>query len=211
MNKHFDLSLYLVTDSAMCAEQGVETVVAEAVAGGVTLVQLREKRAGTRDFVQLAGRLKTLLAEQNVPLLINDRVDIALAVGAAGVHVGQTDMPVPDARRLLGPDAIIGLSMDLDEQVVEAEALDVDYLGLGPVFPTMTKADHSEVLGVEGFLRRRSMSGHPCVAIGSVTAASVPELMRAGADGVAVVSAICKAENPRRAAHELRQAVEASR
>ncbi len=209
--KQFDLSLYLVTDSAMCAEKGLEYVVSEAVEGGVTLVQLREKYASTREFVALASRLKGILDDKGVPLLINDRVDVALAVGAAGVHVGQSDMTVGDVRRLMGPEAIVGLSMDTDKQVAEAESLEVDYLGLGPIFATKTKKDHSEILGYEGFVRRRTMSSHPCVAIGSVTVSSAGELMRAGADGVAVVSAICKAEDPREAARMLRATVDKSR
>lgn len=208
---NFDLSLYLVTDSAMCAERGLETVVAEAVDGGATLVQLREKHAATRDFIDLAARLKTILDGRGVPLLINDRVDVALAVDAAGVHVGQSDMRVEDVRRLLGREALVGLTMDTDEQVREAEALDVDYLGLGPIFPTATKEDHSEVLGFEGFSRRRNMTRHPCVAIGSVTEACAADLVRSGADGVAVVSAICRAEDPREAARRLRRAVEEAR
>ncbi|WP_147819655.1 thiamine phosphate synthase [Salidesulfovibrio onnuriiensis] len=206
-----DLSLYLVTDSAMCVQRGLEAVVAEAVEGGVTLVQLREKHAATREFIDLAARLKAVLDGKGVPLLINDRVDVALAVGAAGVHVGQSDMRVRDVRRLLGRDAIVGLTMDTDEQVREAETLDVDYLGLGPIFPTATKEDHSEVLGYDGFIRRRNLSRHPCVAIGSVTEACAADLMRAGADGVAVVSAICRAEDPREAARRLRRAVEEAR
>jgi thiamine-phosphate pyrophosphorylase len=208
---NFDCSLYLVTDSGMCSAMGLERMVAEAVAGGVTMVQLREKHASTREFLDKARALQAILQPQGVPLLINDRVDIALAVNAAGVHLGQSDMPCHVARQLLGPEAIIGLTVDTDEQAVATESMDADYLGVGPVFETSTKPDHSPVLGVDGFTRRRALSSRPCVAIGSVRAEHAHTLLDAGADGLAVVSALCAAGDPRQAARELREAVESFR
>jgi len=205
MKRGFDLTCYLIAGRSSCGERPLEEVVRLAVEGGVTMVQLREKGVSTREYLETAGSLKRILAPAGVPLVINDRIDVALAVGAEGVHVGQSDMPVDIARRLMGPDAIIGLSMDTDAQVLEAETLDVDYLGLGPVFPTSTKADHSEPLGFEGFARRRGMTRHPSVAIGSVTARCAGQLRSLGADGLAVVSAICRAEDPAEAARELRR------
>ncbi|GAB7021725.1 thiamine phosphate synthase [Salidesulfovibrio brasiliensis] len=210
MKPRFNLSCYLVTDRSLCRGRSLTDVVAEAVAGGVTMVQLREKNTPTRDFLAQARKLKQILAPQGIPLIINDRIDIALSISADGVHIGQSDMPYNEARRLLGPEAIIGLSIDTDEQVIEAQSLDVDYLGLGPVFPTKTKKDHSPALGLEGFTRRRSMTRHPSVAIGSVTAKSAPTLRSLGADGIAVVSAICAADDPQKAAAELRDAFDAS-
>jgi thiamine-phosphate pyrophosphorylase len=208
---NFDCSLYLVTDSGMCSAMGLERMVTEAVAGGVTMVQLREKHASTREFLDKARALQAILQPQGVPLLINDRVDIALAVNAAGVHLGQSDMPCHVARQLLGPEAIIGLTVDTDEQAVATESMDADYLGVGPVFETSTKPDHSPVLGVDGFTRRRALSSRPCVAIGSVRAEHAHTLLDAGADGLAVVSALCAAGDPRQAARELREAVESFR
>ncbi|KAB1441622.1 thiamine phosphate synthase [Pseudodesulfovibrio senegalensis] len=208
---NFDCSLYLVTDSGMCSAMGLERLVTEAVAGGVTMVQLREKHASTREFLDKARALQAILQPQGVPLLINDRVDIALAVNAAGVHLGQSDMPCHVARQLLGPGAIIGLTVDTDEQAVATESMDADYLGVGPVFETSTKPDHSPVLGVDGFTRRRALSSRPCVAIGSVRAEHAHTLLDAGADGLAVVSALCAAGDPRQAARELREAVESFR
>lgn len=206
-----DLSLYLVTDRPLCQGRDLEEVVAAAVRGGATMVQLREKTAGTRDFVALARQLHKLLNPLGVPLLINDRLDVALAAEVDGVHIGQNDMDYADARRILGHNAIIGLTIDSDEQLVDANALDVDYLGVGPVFPTTTKADHAPVWGVEGIARARELSRHKFVAIGAVTAASAAAITAAGADGVAVVSALCSAPDPEQAARELRQAVELGR
>lgn len=208
---NFDCSLYLVTDSGMCSAMGLERLVTEAVAGGVTMVQLREKHASTREFLDKARALQAILQPQGVPLLINDRVDIAMAVNAAGVHLGQSDMPCHVARQLLGPEAIIGLTVDTDEQAVATESMDADYLGVGPVFETNTKPDHSPVLGVDGFTRRRALSSRPCVAIGSVRAEHAHTLLDAGADGLAVVSALCAAGDPRQVARELREAVESFR
>lgn len=206
-----DLSVYLVTDRPLCLGRDLEKVVAAAVEGGATMVQLREKTTETRDFVIQAQRLKVLLTPLGVPLLINDRVDVALAAGADGVHVGQSDMLCEDVRRLMGPKAIIGLSIENEEQLVAAERLDVDYLGIGPVLPTSTKKDHSPPWGVEGIARARKLTRHPFVAIGSVSAANAAEVVAAGADGVAVVSALCSAQDPAASARELREAVDKGR
>jgi thiamine-phosphate pyrophosphorylase len=189
----------------------VEWVVAEAVAGGATLVQLRDKEATTADLVITAGRLLEVLEKPGVPLLINDRLDVAQAVRAAGVHIGQSDMPPLLARSLLGEGAVIGLSADTLDQALEAQELDVDYLGVGPVFATATKSDTEAPWGIEGLRSLRPRSRLPLVAIGGIDARSVGEIMAVGADGVAVVSAICSADDPRRAAAELREAVERGR
>lgn len=204
----FDPRLYLVTDRPLCAGRDLLDVVAQAVAGGVTMVQLREKHATTREFLELARRLKTLLDPMDVPLLINDRLDIALAVDAAGLHVGQNDMPSAEARRLLGPDKIIGLTIDSEDDLRAAEDLDVDYLGVGPVFPTTTKENPSPVIGLEGLARARRFSRHRIVGIGAVNADNAAQVMVTGVDGVAVVSALCSAQNPKAMAKALRREVE---
>lgn len=204
------LKLYLVTDRELSRGRTLEEVVSEAVAGGITIVQLREKDASTGEFVELAMRLKEILKPYNIPLIINDRVDVALAVDADGVHIGQSDMAYKDSRRLLGPDKIIGLSVESFSDIEAANALDVDYIGISPVYGTPTKTDTAEPFGLEGLRKAVEMSVHPAVAIGGMNAATIAEVMAAGADGVAVVSAICSAENIRKATSELRSIVYAN-
>lgn len=202
------LKLYLVTDSGICGAANLENVVAEAVAGGVTMVQLREKTMCTRDFVKTACRLSALLRPRHIPLIINDRVDVALACNADGVHLGQSDMPYETARLLLGPHRIIGLSVECPDDVVKANSMDVDYIGASPVFATPTKSDTAEPLGLDGLKRVVELSVHPVVAIGGMNAATVPGVMECGADGVAVVSAIMGASSPRESAAAISKLVE---
>lgn len=198
-----DRSIYrlcLVTDRELARGRPLVDVVAAAVQGGATMVQLREKTATTRAFLEEARALQALLAPLGVPLVINDRVDIALAVGAAGVHVGQTDMPIEAVRVLVGPQCILGLSITNRTQIERADAKSADYLGIGPIFAQPTKADASTPLGFEGFAALRRLSDKPVVAIGGVKAEHVAPLREAGADGVAVVSAIVSADDPAKAA-----------
>lgn len=199
------LSLYLVTDRGLDLGRPLEWVVREAVLGGVTMVQLREKDADTRDFVELAVRVKEVLSGcgRFVPLIINDRLDVAMAADADGVHIGQSDMPYSIARRLLGPGKIIGLSVENMEQVMEAQKMDVDYIAASPVYSTGTKTDTAEPFGLEGVRRVAALTRHPLVGIGRMNALTAGDVIRAGADGVAVVSAIVGAESPRDAAAEL--------
>ena len=202
MNRE-SLRLYLVTDRGLSLGRSLEEVVIEAVAGGATMVQLREKEAPTGEFVALAKRLRALLAPLGVPLVINDRVDVALAADADGVHIGQSDMAYEDARRLLGPDKIIGLSVENFEDLERANSLDVDYVGISPVYGTPTKTDTAQPFGLEGLRKAVELSAHPTVAIGGMNQQTVAEVMATGCDGVAVVSAICSAPSPRQAAQEL--------
>ena len=197
------LKLYLVTDRDLSLGRSLEEIVREAVAGGVTIVQLREKDAATGEFVELGRRLMSLLKPLGVPLIINDRVDVALAIDADGVHIGQSDMSYADARRLLGPDKIIGLSVENFEDLEAANKLDVDYIGISPVYGTPTKTDTAEPFGLEGLKEAVRLSLHPTVAIGGMNVATAGEVIAAGADGVAVVSAICSAASARDAAAEL--------
>lgn len=203
MIERSNLLLYLVTDRPLSLGRPIEEIVIEAVAGGVTMVQLREKEAPTGEFVALAKSLKALLAPLGVPLIINDRVDVALAADADGVHIGQSDMSYEDARRLLGGDKIIGLSVENFDDLAVANTLDVDYVGISPVYGTPTKSDTAEPFGLEGLRKAVAMSVHPTVAIGGMNASTIGEVMAAGTDGVAVVSAICSAPSPRKAAQEL--------
>jgi thiamine-phosphate pyrophosphorylase len=195
--------LYLVTDRDLCGGRPLEEVVAAAVAGGAACVQLREKHLSTRAFVAEARAIKKLLADQGVPLIINDRLDVALAAEADGVHIGQDDMPYPLARRILGKGKIIGLSVETWEDVEEAEGWDVDYLGVSPIFATPTKTDTRGDWGLDGLTRIRARSRHPLVAIGGLNAGNAGAVMSAGADGIAVVSAICAAADPLQAARDL--------
>jgi thiamine-phosphate pyrophosphorylase len=200
MPKEKYYQLCLVTDRSLANGRSLAGIVAAAVKGGVTMVQLRDKTASTRAFIEDARALKALLAPPRVPLLVNDRIDVALAAGANGAHVGQGDMPVALARKLLGPKAIVGLSIT---QSAEARAEDVefaDYLGVGPIFPQLTKPDAAPTLGLEGLAEIRRITSKPIVAIGGVTAANVRAVRSAGADGVAVVSAIMGAQDPMAAA-----------
>lgn len=202
-----DLSLYLVTDRSLCLGRDLKGIVMEAVEGGATVVQLREKECSTRDFVELALELKAALEPYNVPLIINDRIDVALASDADGVHIGQSDMPYSTARKLLGEGKIIGLSVENMEQLIEANSLDVDYIGISPVFSTPTKTDTSAPFGLEGLRMGVELSRHKSVAIGGMNRGTIAEVMACGVDGVAVVSAIVSAPEPTEAAKELKEIV----
>jgi thiamine-phosphate pyrophosphorylase len=195
--------LYFVTDRALCKGRALEDVVKQAVQGGVAWVQLREKDLSTRAFVEESARIKAVLAAAKVPLIINDRLDVALAVGAEGVHLGQDDMPCEIARRLLGPTAIIGLSVETWADVEAAEHQPVDYLGVSPIFATPTKTDTKGAWGLDGLARIKAFSRHPLVAIGGLNRSNIAEVVRSGAEGIAVVSAICSAEDPMQAAADL--------
>jgi len=203
----FDLSLYLVTDRQLSRGRDLEWIVEEAVKGGVTMVQLREKDCSTRTFIGLAVRLKSKLVSLHIPLIINDRLDVALASDADGVHIGQSDMPGALARKILGENKIIGLSVENMKQVYEANGMDIDYIGISPVFSTFTKTDTAQPFGLEGIREVMAITKHPAVAIGGINAGNTREIMAAGADGIAVVSAICSADNPREAAIELKKLV----
>jgi len=202
--------LYFVTDRGLCGDKKLADVVLQAIRGGAACVQLREKDVTTRFFVEEALRIKALLAPFKVPLIINDRLDVALAVEADGVHVGQEDMPYEIARKLLGSRAIIGLSVETWEDVERAQGLDVDYLGVSPVFATPTKTDTKEPWGREGLARIRAFSRHPLVGIGGLNASNAEAVVMAGADSVAVVSAICAAPDPFTASRELTEIIRAA-
>ncbi|MEN7548984.1 thiamine phosphate synthase [Rapidithrix thailandica] len=195
--------IYLVTDRKLIQGKSWLYVVEEAVKGGVSLVQLREKEISTREFIELGLALKQVLAPYQVPLLVNDRVDVALAIGAEGVHIGQSDMPYPVARALLGEKALIGLSVETQEQVLLANQWEVDYIALSPVFPTPTKTDTHTPWGLEGIKAARKISKHPIVGIGGIHQHNAPEVVQAGVSMLAVVSEICTAEAPYQAAKNL--------
>jgi thiamine-phosphate pyrophosphorylase len=190
------LRICLVTDRGLARGRSLVEIVGAAVRGGATMVQLREKDAPTRAFLEEARALKALLAPLGVKFIVNDRLDIALAVDADGVHVGQSDMPVAEARQIVGPGKIIGLSITSDLEMLRTDAAAADYLGVGPVYRQQTKADAAPALGVEGFRSLRALTQKPIVAIGGLTHANSAPVLAAGAQGLAIVSAIVAADDP---------------
>ena len=208
---NFDLSLYLVTDQNLSKGRSHEYIVEEAVKGGVTIVQLREKDISSREFYELAKSLKSLLKPLNIPLIINDRLDIALAVDADGLHIGQNDMPYPIARKLLGKDKIIGMSVETIEQAREANNVVVDYIGLSPVFSTNTKLDINTPLELSGIKEIAGFTKHKTVAIGGINSLNAESVIARGVDGIAVISAIVSHENPQEAAFNLKTIIRKAR
>ncbi len=204
MSRPFDPFLYLVTDRALAGPRGVAETVRLALEGGVTLVQLREKTLAREPFVEEARRLKDICHARGVPLIVNDDIAVARAAGADGVHLGQSDASVAQARETLGPDAIIGLSVESVEQA-RASSLEIDYIAASPVFATPTKTDTASPLGLEGVRAIRRLTDKPLVAIGGINSANALEVLQAGADGLAVISAIMAAPDPRQAAREFRR------
>ncbi|CAB5079174.1 Thiamin-phosphate pyrophosphorylase (EC [Olavius algarvensis associated proteobacterium Delta 3] len=206
-----DYSVYLVTDRGLSRGRGTLDIVAAAVTGGASVVQLREKSANTREFIQEALQLKAYLNKMGVPLIINDRLDVAQAIRADGVHLGQHDMPIEMARAIVGHRMIIGISAESLRDAVDAEEAGADYLGVSPIFATPTKTDTAPALGLEGLRQIRRAVAIPLVGIGGLNRTNAQEVIAAGADGVAVVSAIVSADNPESAARELRRIVAKSR
>lgn len=195
-----NLSLYLVTDAGLCREAGLEQTVEAAVQGGVTIVQLRDKHASDEQMLAQAKRLKAVLAGSGVPLIINDRLQVALESQADGLHVGQSDAAVQEARRVLGEQAIIGLSINTLAQLQAAPVELLDYVGIGPVFATVSKQDHAQPIGFGGLASLAKACPLPSVAIGGLKAEHAISVQRAGANGLAVISAICGQPDPYQAA-----------
>lgn len=204
MKPEIDYSLYLVTDRSLMSTPTLEEAVEQAIEGGCTLVQLREKDAGSLDFYETAVRVKKITDRNNVPLIINDRLDIALAVNAAGVHVGQSDLPATVVRRIIGPDKILGVSASTLEEAEKAQADGADYLGIGAMFPTGTKTDADHVT-MDELKKIRAAVKIPIVVIGGISTATAPMFHGTGIDGFSVVSAIIAAKDIRGATKSLKQ------
>ena len=202
--KEFSLHLYLVTDEAAKCRHSLLETVQRAVDGGVTIVQYRSTNPDAGTCYREALPIRDFLASRGVPFIVNNRIDLALALDAVGVHIGQRDLPVPAVRAMIGPDRILGLSVSNADQLRAVDAALVDYLGMGPVFPTISKLNAPPVLGVDGFAALASQSPLPVVAIGGLDVERA-RLVRAtgAASGIAVVSAICGAEDPEAAARAL--------
>lgn len=189
------LSLYLVTDPVLCGSRGVEGTCRLALRAGVGTLQLRDKNASTRELISMAVILRDLCGDHGALFIVNDRIDVALAIGADGVHLGQDDMPVHMARKLLGPDAVIGASVRSPEEAALAYGEGADYIAANLIFPTETKTDIGEPLGIGAISKLKKASPLPLVAIGGINASNVDAVRKAGADGIAVVSAIMTAED----------------
>lgn len=202
IRKNSDLTLYLVTDRRWLGEKTLWDSVEEAILGGVTLVQLREKKISSKEYLELAQRVKEVTDRHDIPLIINDRIDIALAIDADGVHLGPEDLPVPIARKLLGDGKIIGSSAASVDEALLFQAQGADYLGVGAVFPTATKRG-TEKVGLEDLRGIKSAVHIPVVAIGGIKAENAKPVMETGVDGVAVVSAIMDQTDIREAARRL--------
>ena len=203
----FDLSLYLVTDSGGRDEAEFLGIITQACEGGVTLVQLREKERSGREYYDLAVKVKAVTDRFKIPLIIDDRVDVAMACGAAGVHLGQSDLPIGAARAIMGPDMIIGATAKTVEQARLAESEGADYLGVGAIYPTTTKVVTviTPVATLTDITKNVSI---PAVAIGGLNAGNLEILSGSGASGIAVVTAIMNSGNPKEASAELRRLVE---
>lgn len=216
-----NIELYVVTDQTLSKGRSMEEVVTAAIAGGATVIQLRDKDAGTKDLYEQGLRLRQITRDKSIRrnandsdtvlLIINDRIDIAVAVDADGVHLGQTDMPITAARRILGYDKIIGISVSTLEQAMAAEQAGADYLGLSPIFTTPTKPDAGTGLGLAFIRQVKQKVQIPLVAIGGINADNVAEVIEAGADSAAVVSAVVSADNIEKAAKTLLEQIRKSK
>lgn len=204
-----DLRVYVITDRSFRGRTH-EDVARAALQGGATALQLRDKHAGGRELVRWARRLRELARASGALFVVNDRVDVALAAEADGAHVGDEDLPVADARRLLGPHRVVGASAGTVEEALRAQEQGADYLGVGPVFPTATKPDAGDAIGPEGLRRIASAVRIPVVAIGGITPENAAEAVWAGAVGVAVISAVAAADDMVQATRRLREAVDAA-
>ena len=202
--KDIDYTCYLVTDNKDKTNEEILNIIEEALKGGTSIVQIREKTASTKDFYELALKVKEITHKYDVPLLINDRLDIAIAIDADGVHIGQEDMPAQKAREILGEEKIIGVSASTIEEAKKAEADGADYIGTGAVFPTATKDDAPSITK-DDLNEITSSISIPTVAIGGITLENAHELKDTGIAGFSVVSAIMSAENPKEASEKLRE------
>jgi thiamine-phosphate pyrophosphorylase len=197
------LGLYVATDRTLAGGRDVRDIVAAALRGGASAIQLRDKEATMRETLALGSALRGLTREHGALFIVNDRADLALALDADGVHLGQNDLPVAVARRILGPDAIIGVSTNLPEEARRAEEEGASYVGAGPAYLTSTKANTRALLGPQRIAMVRAATSLPLVAIGGITAAGVPALREAGADGICVIGAVLAAADPESATRAL--------
>lgn len=209
------LSVYLVMGSQDCRDRDPIRVLEQAIAGGITLFQFREKgsRLTLSETVSLGRQLREVCAAHHIPFIVNDRVDLALILDADGVHIGQEDLPAPEVRRLIGDERWLGVSCETPSEAEEARTAGANYIGVGAMYATRSKADAGEPIGPEAIaeIRRTLSSPLPMVGIGGITPRNAPEVIRSGADGVAVISAIAGSPDPRQAAEQLKNAVKSAK
>jgi thiamine-phosphate pyrophosphorylase len=189
------LKVYFVTDPKLTLNRQIEKIIKEALKAGITFLQLRNKEASDADLYLQAKRIKLMTDKHNIPFVINDRIDLAAAVDADGVHLGWDDLPIREARKILGPDKIVGISATIMQEAVEAKSQGADYLGIGPVFSTQTKKEAPEGIGLNAVEEIKKEVGLPAVAIGSVKTSNLQKVLSTGVDGVAVVTAISQSDN----------------
>jgi len=199
---------HLVIGPQNCRYHSLEEIVLAAIQGGVTHVQLRDKQATSRELLAMGHRLLALVHSKNRTLIINDRVDIALAINADGVHLGQNDLPYPIARKLLGPDKIIGLTIESMEQLQQANDWQPNYIGVGPIFETQTKPDAPSAIGVKQLAKLTRVSRHPVIAIGGINLSNAESVLEAKVNGLAVVSAVAHAQDAQQASHQLKAMID---
>ena len=195
--------LHVITDTA-CQTQFAHAELAElAIRGGADTIQFRQKDGTTRELVEIAQQIQTICTLHNVPLIVNDRADIAIAVNAKGTHFGQDDMPVTIGRKILSPENIIGASARTEEKILKAVSEGADYIGYGPIFQTSSKTDAEEPKGLERLNRISEVAKCPVIAIGGITLQTAASVIRAGAHGIAVISAVCATPDPKAATRNL--------
>lgn len=206
--KQVDYSLMYVTDERITDDSQFLQILESSLKGGVSIVQLREKKLNTKAFYIRALAVNKLCLKYNIPLIINDRIDIALAIGADGVHIGQKDLPAPIARKLLGKNKIIGWSVSNVKQALEANNLDINYVGISPIFNTNTKTKDLDLpLGIEGLKEIKKISNKPIICIGGINIKNTASIIQNGSDGIAIVSAISQANNPEQATTQLKKII----
>src|SRR3989344_48886 len=210
MKKIIDYGLYFVADKDLAGNIPIERIVKRAILGGVTVVQLRAKNASARDIITLANKLRPITKKAGIPLIVNDRIDIAMAIDAEGAHVGQSDLPAVLARKILGPKKILGVSVKTVSDALRAKKDGADYLGVGDIFGTRSKGDAGKPIGLEAIRRIARRVRIPVIGIGGISRYNAHQVIEAGADGIAVISALTLAPNPTIAARKLRAIVDAS-
>jgi len=211
VDESIDLRLCVITDAGMVANRPIEQIVVSAIRGGATLIQYREKDACMRDKYEQASALCRIVRQNGVPFIVNDYADLALAVNADGVHLGQNDLPAAVARRILGDASILGVSVGSVAEALRAEQGGADYLSIGPLFPTLTKPDAGEAVNRKLVTEIVNTVDLPVIAIGGIDATNTSEVMRLGVDGVAVISAVMTAEDPMSAARQILDEVDSPR
>ncbi len=195
--------LYLITDRRFLKRRELKKVIEDAILGGVTIVQVREKNISTREFFKVAKEVKEVTDYYKVPIIINDRLDIAQAIDADGVHLGQKDMPLNIARKILGKDKLIGISVGNVKEALEAENNGADYLGIGTIFPTGSKKDVDAIIGIDGLSQVKNSISIPSVAIGGINKTNFKDVLKTGVEGISVISAILDENNIKLAANNL--------